>query len=295
MTFHYLTEIFNNLNQYNAVNLGYNLDFFFDLLILKIYSDLIKNSRSLLSIVIILGLLIKNCAYAYFFPYIIALFISIFLLLILVNWLYCYSIKCKYPHIYSVIKYLIISVFLLSLITLFVLIYHIISLWISIVKFSLITKLHAFKGFLEDKLKKNPKDPKKPYITHFFSDLQKKRKLKDLKKKVAKKQSSNYANNVIDRNGRKLKNGIIRDWKGIVEVKQEIFSKGEVIQDINERYEFYKNQKNRFENILLNISQKKENFYPNESASLFREYKNLIDHLLEGLQSMEEEVKKFKE
>jgi cytochrome c oxidase subunit 1 len=84
-----------------------------------------------------------------------------------------------------------------------------------------------------------------------------------------------------------------RNWNNTV-IIQEIpeISTEKLLDNIKYEFEAYEMQTKKFSDIIKNIEQNKENFYPPESKYLFKDYLEVIDNLKKDLKTMEINVKK---
>ena len=165
-----------------------------------------------------------------------------------------FSMANKYPTFYIIVK----SILILLLIACFFWVYLKISLFVlffGIIKFNLISKLHTLKIFVERKFNHNSKDlrnPKKFPFIDIFADWKKKKQLAKIKKQTFNKQRYNFTNNIYRRKGNNSIGGISRDnWSGRVVLKQELITKADALQDIQEKYELLYKQKKRFWNYYF--------------------------------------------
>lgn len=272
-----------------------NLDFAFDFLIVHLYIHLLKKKEIFIKNTLLLLMLLIIYAPKLIFSFIILFISCIVIFWILISWIYKFSFKNDYPIFYTIIKYGIFTLFLIFLFNLFILITYLFAILFDIIKYNVLAKLRVLKDLVESKYKKNSKNPnpKKFPFLHFISDLRNKRKLKNLKKNVTKKQAYNYTNNVINRNSKNTSNNdcIKRNWNNTLNIKEEFLSKADVLKNIEEKFEFYTDQKERFLQTINNIKEGKENFYSNDSVNLFKEYLKLIDFINAELKTMEQQVK----
>ena len=291
--FHYLNNIVFGSILYEYI--PKNLDFAFDFIVINLYMHLLKKKVFLIKNTFFLSMLLVIYAPEFIFCFIILFIGCIVIFWMLICWIYKFSFKNEYPIFYIIIKYAIFILFLIFLFNLFILITYLFAILFSIIKYNVLAKLRVLKDLVESKYKKdfkNPNPKKFPFL-HFISDLRKKRKLENLKKNVAKKQAYNYTNNVINRNnGNTNNNGFIkRNWNNTLNIKEEFLTKADVLKNIEEKFEFYTDQKERFLQTIKNIKENKENFYSNDSAVLFKEYLKLIDFINAELKTMEQQVK----
>nr|QWS06167.1 hypothetical protein [Clonostachys rogersoniana] len=159
----------------------------------------------------------------------------------------------------------------------------------------------------------NPKNPKNPDI-NFFSDSnsnkrnQRKninkdisKKALEMKEKLLKVQKASVENTQSLRLKASLNNictqtkqqNMKREWNSsiIIEERQELTYLNQ-LDRIQEEYKAYDNQDRKFRSIINNIKKEREQFYPNEAQSLFKEYLDILKVLKKNLKSMESEMKK---
>jgi len=87
-----------------------------------------------------------------------------------------------------------------------------------------------------------------------------------------------------------------RNWnKTIIIEKRPEISSEELLKNIKYEYECYDVQTQKFSDIINNIENNKENFYPPEAKHLFKDYLKVIDILKQDLKTMENNIKKNNE
>ncbi len=274
------------------------LDLVFDLLVIKLYIHLLQNMWIFVKNILLFAMLLAIYVPELLFTFVILLTGCIVILWMLIYWIYKLDIKKEYTLLHTIMKYVMFALFLIFLFNLFVLINSIFVMLFGVIKYNIMAKLQVLKDLVESKYNKNFRNPnpKKFPFLHFYSDWRKKSKFENLKKKVIKKQGYNYTNKVLHRNSRNNNdNGhILRNWNETLNIREEFLTKVAVLKNINEKFEFYTDQKERFMKTINNISQGKETFYSNDSAVLFKEYLKLIDFINAELKAMEEQVKQSK-
>jgi hypothetical protein len=86
-----------------------------------------------------------------------------------------------------------------------------------------------------------------------------------------------------------------RNWTNTIEIpKRSDFTVESQIQNINYEYEAYNNQEKKFKKIVIDIDKNKENFFPKESKSLFKEYVEVVKILKINLKDIKKDLKKRK-
>lgn len=267
----------------------------FDNIIVNIAIILHNNLKYIIKANLIILALLLNILPEYIIIFInweLSIFFSLFLLSIWVN---NSSIKKNYPNLYIIVKLILLGLLIISLFSWLILISNIISLVFGILKFNIITKLQAFKTFLENKFFKNPQNPSNLPIVDNSSDKKRKEELEVLKKQLFQKQSYNYENSIAKRNGTYTRGGgISRGFQANLTLKEEIITKAEALTDIKDKIDFYTDQKKRFEDTIYDIKNNNHQWYDNNSIHLFKEYLNLIDFLTKELKIMKKQVKKSK-
>lgn len=255
------------------------------------------------SLVFILACII----YIYFFDmniiyiYISKLFflISICIKLVMFNkyWINNSFIRNNFPLFHLVIKYILFSLLLLNLYLLMFIIYKLSILSLSfinnlILKSNIINKIKAKFNSIKSNFSKNSKNPKNPDTLILSNEDKKKNKKKasELKEILLKKQKEN-----LNFNSKNLNNSFSnkRDWKETINIEEVTdFSIDNQLKNLNKEYILYDKQVDKFKKIVKDIDKGKENFYPNESKTLFNQYINMIEILKINLKSLEKNLKK---
>ncbi len=84
-----------------------------------------------------------------------------------------------------------------------------------------------------------------------------------------------------------------RGWIKTIDIEQrQELSFVEQVNKIKNEFEKYENEGKKFEEIISNINNNKEGFYPKESKILFKNYLKLIKSLKINLQSMKTNLEK---
>ena len=124
-----------------------------------------------------------------------------------------------------------------------------------------------------------------------------------MKNKVIKVQNEKLLNNNITREGEpssllqaentqfsSLRRN--RNWENTISILEKPqLSIPQQLDRIKSEYKVYDDQEKKFKNTINNINSNKENFYPKESTSLFKEYIQLLKSLKVNLKSMEKELR----
>lgn len=286
-------------NQILIFTIEKKFDYNLNIIYVKLYNITKKISASL---VFILACII----YIYFFDiniifiYISKLFflISIFIKLVMFNkyWINNSSIKNNFPLFHLIIKYILFSLLLLNLYLLIHIIYKLCILGLSLInnyilKSNIINKIKDKFNSIKSFFSKNSKNPDILILSN--EDKKKnKKKASELKEILLKKQKEN-----LNFNYENLNNNFSnkRDWKETINIEEvPDFSIDNQLKNLKKEYILYDKQVDKFKRIVKDIDKGKENFYPNESKTLFNQYIHMIEILKINLKSLEKNLKKNK-
>ena len=79
-----------------------------------------------------------------------------------------------------------------------------------------------------------------------------------------------------------------RNWKESINIEDKPkFTIHEQLNNVKYAYKAYNNQENKFKKIVIDINKEKEEFFPNESKYLFKEYVSVIKILKKNLNPRE--------
>ena len=232
--------------------------------------------------------------------------LSIFIKLIILYkyWINNKYIKKNYPIFYYILKYILLTGLLFNMYNLIILIFKVIFIYNKLLikymyelKFNILKKL---KSYFSSKLKRGslahePNGPNfDPDQVINMDPNSTKKKASELRKKVLKQQKDNLKHNIkknIEKNSFKGK----RNWNETIS-KQEVpnFTIESQLTNVKKEFEAYDNQTNKFNNIINNIDNGKEQFFPDESKPLFEEYVKMINLLKINLKSIEVNLNKLK-
>lgn len=230
--------------------------------------------------------------------------ISIFIQLIKIYryWINNEYIKKNYPIFYYIFKYILLTVLIINIYNIIILIFKVIIIYnnflikkIYELKFNLIKKI---KSYLSSKFKRgiepnwpNNNDPND--IINMDPNSSKK-KASELRKKVLKQQKDNLKRNIKKNTEERTFKGK-RNWNETIS-KQEVpnFTIESQLDNVKKEFTAYDNQTNKFNNIVNNIDNGKEQFFPDESKPLFEEYVHMIDLLKVNLKNIEANLNKLK-
>jgi hypothetical protein len=213
----------------------------------------------------------------------------------MVKWKFFQNLNRINPLIAYIIKYLLIGFLLLNIIIIFI----IVNKLFILIKGNLINKLKELRFNLDYEMRKGNKSPKNPNHDFFniFSSKRRKEKRKAdlLKTKVLEVQKNKSTGIIQDfsTNSENISLNKTRNWTKTIEIpKVSEFTIESQIQKVDEEFKAYSNQEKKFKKIVVDINKNKENFYPNESRSLFNDYINVVKFLKKNLKNIKKELKK---
>jgi cytochrome c oxidase subunit 1 len=255
------------------------LDYIFDKLILKSL-NLIVN-KIFFYFFFIAGLIIfissMNTSYPlYVIDSLIIIYLSLSGLIILILVTFLVKILDEIlpieRYLYYFIKLVLVGLMLLD-------IYLIISNFIVLIYYFMDTIEYPYSSYGEKNFlfkKKTHKDIKEKAL--------------EMKNKVLNAQSR--AKNLNDNTSNPL---FKKKWdkKIVIEERSEL-TKSKQLDRIKYEYKAYDIQEKKFKNTIKNIKKNKENFYPDESTDLFKDYIKIIKDLKKNLKSMKKNIKKRK-
>jgi hypothetical protein len=306
-----------------SLNINYSLvdiiDEALSLVVIKIHKDIKgidSNIFFFLGLVpsIIMDLYVASASSALnlFSLYLTLFFFLIGCLIELINftekWINFNEFKNHYPNFHKIVKR-ILFVFIFMIIISIVLLGKI--LWVFL-KETIIHKLKDLKLNLDYfSLKNKNNNPKGPNDSgKFFSLNSKKKKEKkeilqnlqhekiraqELKEKLLKTQKNGSLLNKKS-HGYNVSSSLSknRNWTNTIEIpKESDFTIENQIKNLDKEFKQYDDQDKKFKTIVVNIQKKKENFYPNESKDMFKEYVELVNILKKNLKSTKKELTKF--
>jgi hypothetical protein len=273
------------------------IDFSLDLLIKIIYIDTKKFNPLIFFIIsYFINFFLDNTIYIYLsqFSFLIGTFI--FLIFINNKFIEYSKLKSNFPLIYNIIKYCLFGILLLNLYLLIIMGQQILILAIKffnnlILKTSILDKLKDFKLSLEYKRLKGsnkPNNPNNSEISFFWKKNKKeKNKIKELREKILIIQNNNNIKPIETSFSNK------RNFKETICIEKiPVFSKIDQLKRVQDELKAYTDQENKFKKIVVNIKNKKETFFPEESVTLFNEYISVIKTLKNNLKSIEQNLKK---
>lgn len=120
-----------------------------------------------------------------------------------------------------------------------------------------------------------------------------KKKASEMKQQLLKVQKDKLSSNDLSVNDTPKSISHSRNWEHqiIIEQKQDLSLK-EKLEKVQLELQAYNNQKKLFKKSINNIKKGKENFYPDESKYLWKDYIEVIKSLNSNLKSMKKNLKK---
>nr|YP_009546963.1 hypothetical protein [Hirsutella thompsonii]AYP41279.1 hypothetical protein [Hirsutella thompsonii]AYP41309.1 hypothetical protein [Hirsutella thompsonii]AYP41337.1 hypothetical protein [Hirsutella thompsonii] len=217
------------------------------------------------------------------------------------------EIKLK---LYSIIRYFLLGMLIIYLILLLIVIFNLIYYLFHFIIKILWGKFRSYannKGlFGDNKAKGYNKPPKKPQNTNIPYPQNKdhkdiKKKASEMKQKILEIQKDKSKQNDLNIDSSSLHNKNTNSFRTIrnnwnhkinIENRQDL-SLQDQLNKIKFELEAYKLQKKKFQQSINNIKKGKENFYPDQSKYLWKDYIEVIKHLNFNLESMRKNLKKL--
>lgn len=213
------------------------------------------------------------------------------------NWVKNNQLKQDFPIFYTIIKYILFSLLAINLLILVIIGQKLLMIVVTYIQklflnMNIMNKFKDFKLSLDYKWAKDNK-PRKPE-SNFFFDLRNKKKNKKrasyLKKEILNTQNKN--SQAQDTTFKEISFSERRGWKETVNIQNKPkFTISEQLNNVRSEFKAYDNQEKKFKKIVVDINKEKENFFPNESRSLFNEYVSVIKILKKNLKSVEKNLK----
>lgn len=222
-------------------------------------------------------------------------------------WVKNNQLKQEFPMFHSIIKYILWGLLSINLIILVIIGQKLLIMAITYLKkfflnMNIMNKLRDLKLSLDYKKVKN-NEPRKPEVK-FFSDLKNKKKNKkkasSLKEKIFNLQKKNLeegAQHTIssrDTTFNQTSFSERRGWNQTINLgNNPKFTRNDQLNNVRSEFQAYDNQEKKFKKIVVDINKEKENFFPDESTSLFKDYITVIKILKKNLKSVEKNIKKI--
>ena len=222
-------------------------------------------------------------------------------------WVKNNQFKQEFPMFHSIIKYILWGLLSINLIILVIIGQKLLIMAITYLKkfflnMNIMNKLRDLKLSLYYKKVKN-NEPRKPEVK-FFSDLKNKKKNKkkasSLKEKIFNLQKKNLeegAQHTIssrDTTFNQTSFSERRGWNQTINLgNNPKFTRNDQLNNVRSEFQAYDNQEKKFKKIVVDINKEKENFFPDESTSLFKDYITVIKILKKNLKSVEKNIKKI--
>ena len=216
------------------------------------------------------------------------------------NWVNNNQLKEEFPIFHSIIKYTLYVLLIINSIILIIIGQKLLTMIITFFKnfflnMDIKNKLKDLKLSLDYKRFKNKGN--KPNDGSFIFDLKNKKKNKKrasfLKEKIldAQKINKDLPNTTLKQESFSKR----RNWKKSINIEDNPkFTAREQLNNVKSEFKAYDNQEKKFKKIVVDINKEKENFFPNESKLLFKEYVGVIKILKKNLKSVEKVLSKNK-
>lgn len=218
-------------------------------------------------------------------------------------WVKNNQLKQEFPMFHSIIKYILWGLLSINLLILVIIGQKLLIMAITYLKKFFLNKLRDLKLSLDYKKVQN-NEPRKPEVK-FFSDLKNKKKNKkkasSLKEKIFNLQKNNLkeegAEHTIssrDTTFNQTSFSERRGWNQTINLGDNPkFTRNDQLNNVRSEFQAYDNQEKKFKKIVVDINKEKENFFPDESTSLFKDYITVIKILKKNLKSVEKNIKKI--
>ena len=296
---HIYSEVYYKITY--LINKGYII---LSLLIKKIKKDRRKVEILALVYCAYTFLINQDILYKYLFSFLFLTGVLIKLIKITRNWVKNRQLKQEFPISHNIIKYILFGLLILNLLILIIigqklLIFIITYLREFFLNTNILNKLRDLKLSLDYKWVKNKdKRPQKPEGYSFFDFKNKKKNKKRasyLKEKILDSQNKNLNKDYPNTTFKKESLSKRRNWKESIYIGDNPeFTINEQLNNVKHEYKAYDNQEKKFKKIVIDISKEKEEFFPGESKSLFKEYVGVIKILKKNLQHVEKTLSKDK-
>ena len=218
-------------------------------------------------------------------------------------WVKNNQLKQEFPMFHSIIKYILWGLLSINLLILVIIGQKLLIMAITYLKKFFLNKLRDLKLSLDyQKVKNN--EPRKPEVK-FFSDLKNKKKNKkkasslkekifNLQKKNLKEKGAEHTISSRDTTFNQTSFSERRGWNHTINLgNNPKFTRNDQLNNVRSEFQAYDNQEKKFKKIVVDINKEKENFFPNESTSLFKDYITVIKILKKNLKSVEKNIKKI--
>lgn len=218
-------------------------------------------------------------------------------------WVKNNQLKQEFPMFHSIIKYILWGLLSINLLILVIIGQKLLIMAITYLKKLFLNKLRDLKLSLDYKKVQN-NEPRKPEVK-FFSDLKNKKKNKkkasslkekifNLQKKNLKEKGAEHTISSRDTTFNQTSFSERRGWNHTINLgNNPKFTRNDQLNNVRSEFQAYDNQEKKFKKIVVDINKEKENFFPNESTSLFKDYITVIKILKKNLKSVEKNIKKI--
>lgn len=317
---HYLLSFILNLFKCKNNLLEDKINFALDELIFDIDKDIKHISPLILVIFGYIFIFINqyyvysdNITVSFLFTYLYKICFMIGILIELINITKDLLNNCKlkdnYFKLYKIIRYFLFGLLFINLIAILVIFFFFINYLINLIYNVTLNWLVKIKGSLPpapgpahghnffkgdyNKPPKKPENTSSPMFTYKKKHKDIIKRASSMKEKIINIQKDKLLNNEnvdINSSGSGRLN---RKWEHTIVIEENLkLSLKEQQGRVENELKAYYNQKKKFKNIIDKIKKGKENFYPDESKFLFKDYIKVINNLNANLKSMKTTLKK---
>ena len=192
----------------------------------------------------------------------------------------------------SIIKYILLLLLLMLIIVLLIKGLYLFFSTLILLKEYIVNKWKNIKLTLDYKKSNFNNKPDKPNFNYWSTFSKKKKERKKaltLKNKILEIQNNNTEISTSDIQTFADK----RNWQEKIDVGNiPIFSTSDQLNNVKYEFQAYDNQDRKFKQIVVDINKGKENFFPDESQILFKEYVSVIKILTKNLTEVKKNLKK---
>lgn len=219
-------------------------------------------------------------------------------------WINNNQLKEDFPIFHSIIKYILFALLIIVSLILIIIGQKLLMMVITYLKklflnMDIKNKLKDLKLSLEYKwVKNNNNKPNKPEGTFFFdlnNKKENKKKASYLKEKIFDAQKKNLNKDFTSTTCKQESFSQKRNWTKSINIEDNPkLTISEQINNVKSEFKAYDNQEKKFKKIVVDINKEKEEFFPNESQSLFNEYVSVVKVLKKNLKLVEKTLSKNK-
>lgn len=272
---------------------------FLDNITIYIYTDLKNTNYSLIlfsTCIFYYSKLILNeffFFYFFWFSFLISIFIG---LIYIISYCIINFVETRCNVIKWILYFLLFLNCLCLLFLILIIIFNLLAVFFYKLNYSLV-QMKNFHGWIKCKLTNKFNSnipPKNPNDIIYTSESTKKKVHKDIKRKAKELKETllnNQKNNNFQMNFEDNSLAKKRHYNYNINIEQrKTFSNSDQLDRIQSEYKAYKFQDKKFKKIINDINKGNENFYPQESKILFKDYLDLLKELKINLKIMKRNV-----